>query len=550
MQTVPTETVVDEVEIGGLSGIFYDPYTDTFTAISDDSRSAGASRMWNIELDYDATSFSAVTVNSSTSLKTPAGDETWAMDAEGIAGNLDGTFYISNEGVASGSSPNIPPWIWRFDATTGIKRGEVTLPGKFWPRDVEGGAVRPGNAAQTSGVRSNLSLESLGITPSRNTLFSANEAALTQDYSGSYDGEFNQAQNSRIRIMRFTEMPRNIMAAEEKVYQADLGTNFIFLRLFNTVADILPVDDNGRMLVLERGLTKSNTDLGSYRIRLYEVDYNQTGATNVSDTESLIGATYTQLTKSRIWQSDSNMDNVEALCFGRDIDGFRTIVLASDNNFSTDQITQFHVLLTDIPAVPRRTLDTNVLGGGSIAVVPSVAWYPEGRDVSLTAKEDTNYTFGDWTGDVAGTSTVQELTMDASKTVTARFLSPFQAWGSSYFTAEEIWAPDWATTDSDSDGLSNQLEYALNLQPLQPSTIGLPTVGLSGGNLTLEYQKDRSKSDISYQVQASPDLKDWSPYSDVLISTNGTIETRQASLPMDGSLHFLRLKITTLFGAD
>ena len=34
MQTVATGTVVAGVEIGGLSGISYNPYTDTFTAIT------------------------------------------------------------------------------------------------------------------------------------------------------------------------------------------------------------------------------------------------------------------------------------------------------------------------------------------------------------------------------------------------------------------------------------------------------------------------------------------------------------------------------------
>ena len=67
------------------------------------------------------------------------------------------------------------------------------------------------------------------------------------------------------------------------------------------------------------------------------------------------------------------MDNVEAMCFGRDIDGFRTIVLASDNNFNSAQITQFHVLKTNIPAVTRRSLATSVSGSGTVATAPALA---------------------------------------------------------------------------------------------------------------------------------------------------------------------------------
>lgn len=45
VQNIATGTVVDGAEVGGLSGISYNPYTDRFIAITDDSRSVGARRM-------------------------------------------------------------------------------------------------------------------------------------------------------------------------------------------------------------------------------------------------------------------------------------------------------------------------------------------------------------------------------------------------------------------------------------------------------------------------------------------------------------------------
>jgi hypothetical protein len=272
-------------------------------------------------------------------------------------------------------------------------------------------------------VVSNLSLECFGITPSGKTLFVANEAALKQDYSGTYDSSGNQAQNSLTRIVRFTGAPGNPVAAEEKVYQADQGTLFIVVRRFNTVPEILPVDDSGRMFVMERGLTQNNTSLGSYRIRIYEVNFNQAGTTNVAGVNSLIGASYTRLSKTLRWESSSNMDNVESMCFGRDVNGFRTLVLASDNNFNGAQITQFHVFTTNIPAVTRRTLDTSSTGSGSVTASPSVAWYPDGSECSLTATPGADHTFSNWTGSVTGTSNPIGVTMDANKSVTANFLS-------------------------------------------------------------------------------------------------------------------------------
>jgi hypothetical protein len=294
---------------------------------------------------------------------------------------------------------------------------------KFLPRDGSGNPVAPSASNQASGVVSNLSLECFGITPSGKTLFAANEAALKQDYNGTYDNQFNQAQNSLTRIVRFTGAPGNPVAAEEKVYQADQGTLYILVRRFNTVPEILPVDDSGRIFVMERGLTQNNTNLGSYRIRIYEVNFNQTGTTNVAGVNSLQGATYTKLTKTLRWESSSNMDNVESMCFGRDVNGFRTLVLASDNNFNGAQITQFHVFTTSIPAVTRRTLDTSSTGSGSVTASPSVAWYPDGSECSLTATPGADHTFSNWTGSVTGTSNPIGLTMDANKSVTANFLS-------------------------------------------------------------------------------------------------------------------------------
>jgi autotransporter-associated beta strand protein len=437
-QSIPTGTQIGGVAIGGLSGISYDPYTDSFHAISD-----GANRIWTLQLAYTGTSFSSATALSSVTPKKPNGSSMPATDTEGIVGNLDGSFYVSHEGLASGSDTtySIPPWISRFDRLTGNQIAEVALPVKFLPRDSNGNLVPPDNSAQTSGVRSNLSLESLGITPNRNDLFASNEAALKQDYSGNYNSDTNQAQNSLTRIVRFTGAPGNPLAAEEKVYQADQGTLFFIIRRFNTVPEILPVDDSGRMLVMERGLTANNTNLGSYRIRIYEVNFNQTGTTNVAGIHSLQGASYTRLSKTLRWESSSNMDNVEGMCFGRDVNGYRTLVLVSDNNFNTSQTTQFHVLTTDIPAVTRRTLETASSGSGSITANPSVAWYPDGSQVALTA---TPNNFQSWSGDASGSSNPIGLTMNTNKSVTANFQSYLGTWNGSDGATWDSTATNWS----------------------------------------------------------------------------------------------------------
>lgn len=550
-RTIATGTLVGGVEFGGVSGIFFNPYSERFVAITDDSRAAGASRLWTIHLSYDGSTFTSASVESGTPLKTAAGASLPLADTEGIAGNLDGSFYISHEGLAAGTDPvnSIPPWIWKFDSATGNKLAEIALPVKFLPRDASGNAVAPSASNQATGVVSNLSLECLGISPSRKFLFTANEAALKQDYSGTYNSDTNQAQNSETRIVRYTNVPGAPVTSEEKVYRADQGTLYIIVRRFNTVPDILPIDDTGRMLVLERGLTQNNTNLGSYRVRIYEIDFNQPSATNVSGVASLIGATYTRLTKTLLWESSSNMDNVEAMCWGRDNNGFRTIVLASDNNFSTAQTTQFHVLLTDIPAVARRTLTTGVSGSGTVTASPQVAWYPEGAEVTLAATPGSNHAFSQWEGSASGTTSPLVVVMDASKSVTARFLSPYQQWKTSYFSQTEIETTElsWPANDPEGDGVPNLLEYALNLHPRQPSQSGLPELASDATTLSLTYRKDPTKPDVGWQVEVSQTLGQWDPVADSLIGTEGPIEIRKATVPLTNGRTFLRLKVTKLF---
>jgi 3-phytase len=550
-RTIATGTAVGGVEVGGLSGISYDEQSDQFRAVSDDSRGAGRGRVWTLDLSYDGTSFTAVTALSSQQLRATNGTTLPAVDCEGLAANLGGSFYISHEGLATGTDPsgNIPPWIWRFDAATGNKAAELALPVKFLPRDGSGNQVPPDDASQTSGVRSNLSLENLGMTPARTALFTANEAALKQDYSGTYNSDTNQAQNSEMRIVRYSGVPRAPATTEEKVYRAEQGTLFIIVRRFNTVPDLLPVGEDGRLLVLERGLTQNDTNLGSYRIRIYQVNFNEAAATNVAGIAALVGASYTRLGKTLVWESSTGMDNVEGFCFGRDVDGFRSLVLVSDNNFSTTQITQLHAFRTNLPAIPKYTLNLVTAGDGTAVADPSVASYPAGSEVALAATANPGNVFDGWSGDASGVVNPLFVTMDGNKSVTGHFLTLYQQWAKGYFTSAEILDGITASPgfDAEGDGAKNLLEYALNMHPRNPSPIGLPVVEKSGGQMTFIYQKGTTKADISYQVEVGSDLSGWANLADTLVSTNGEIETRRATVALGAVPKFLRLKITQLF---
>ena len=132
----------------------------------------------------------------------------------------------------------------------------------------------------------------------------------------------------------------------------------------------------------------------------------------------------------------------------------------------------------------------------------------------------------------------------------------YDSWKTSKFTPTELLDPtisgDKATPAM--DGIPNLMKYALGLNPKQVCITptdgknpGLPLLATDASFLTLIYQKDAAKTDISYLVEAATDLSFWSSSSvtELVTGTNGTILTIKASIPLDSnSAGFMRLKIT------
>jgi hypothetical protein len=99
--------------------------------------------------------------------------------------------------------------------------------------------------------------------------------------------------------------------------------------------------------------------------------------------------------------------------------------------------------------------------------------------------------------------------------------------------------------DHDKDGRCNLFEYAFGGSPV-------------GGRVTsthfiLRYQVDTSLGDLIYTPQACPTMSSWkkpgdpgatSGFTDQLISTEGVIQTREASIPLSSGKCFLRLGVT------
>lgn len=118
----------------------------------------------------------------------------------------------------------------------------------------------------------------------------------------------------------------------------------------------------------------------------------------------------------------------------------------------------------------------------------------------------------------------------------------------------------WATTnsltglpgdDDDGDGVSNLLEFALNGDPNSPDPSILPTIATNNNILTLTFDRPTGISGLTYLVEFSTDLVNWSDDQASLVSSTGSPEGPLTDtwrfLPsvQDNTRVFARLRVTT-----
>ena len=172
-QSLPTGTLFQNVEFGGISGL--DRATDgNYWALSDDrGGERGTPRFYNISLDYDAAGFRGVTINSQANMHRPDGTAFPAtartVDPEGIRLAPNGNLYWSSEGNWNANAANrYQPFI-REMKTDGTFVRSFNTPAMFDYVD-----------NSSTGGRNNKLFEALAVTPN-GKIYTANEDALIQD---------------------------------------------------------------------------------------------------------------------------------------------------------------------------------------------------------------------------------------------------------------------------------------------------------------------------------------------------------------------------------
>jgi len=343
--TFPTNTSVLGTNMGGLSGITYDAANARYHSIADDRSQINPARFYTLNLDLTGNTFGPgrTTFTGVTTLLQPGGlpFPNAGIDPESIALAPNGDLWISSEGDANALQN---PFVNRF-SIAGQQNFALPIPAKF------------NASAGGTGIRNNLAFETLTISPSGSSLFTATENALKQDGPAAALGV-----GTNSRILRFDTAINT--PAQEFVYQAGPVIDPpVPAGSFTTngLVDMLALDDT-TFIAMERSFS---VGVGN-RIRLYEVSL--TGATDVSGQDPL--GVFTPVTKTLLLDLDVlgiTLDNVEGLTFGPDLtDGRKSLILVSDNNFSATQFTQF--LAFGVTIVPAPSTLALLAGAGMVIV--------------------------------------------------------------------------------------------------------------------------------------------------------------------------------------
>lgn len=318
---IPTGFMEGGVEVGGLSGIDFDPSTGHYISISDDRSEKAPARFYDLDIDVSADGLKGVTVLDHVVLKDKNGEPfaIRTVDPESIRIGKDG-IYWSSEGDGKAL---LPPFV-RVAKPDGSFVREFTLPQGFAP-----------TADHSTGIRDNLAFESTTFLPSGDFLVGL-ESALYQD------GPMTTLTNGSLdRVIRYdaatgeqkAQYVYPVSPIPQGAAKPDGWNDF-------GMSEFLALDDH-HLLSIERGYAQGVGN--SAVINMFDLD----GATDVKDIPSLAKADQriVPVRKAQVMDLRSlglGPDNVEGVALGKAKDGTDVLIFVADNNFNPTQKTQFY----------------------------------------------------------------------------------------------------------------------------------------------------------------------------------------------------------------
>ena len=283
---------------------------------------------------------------------------------------------------------------------------------------------------------------------------------------------------------------------------------------------------------------------------------------------------------SLVYVGDFNMDGSAEAAYqtltapgtGKSIDPLNYVQNTQNNTEVWDSSTYASILTESATRLDYRDdiqfITPDIYNGTSAALryVPG-SLRAFGNDGSSgygkTVNSSANTSLNNLSGTITASQALSALTTASDHLPTVADymvpISPYNAWQFQHFTSTDLAnaAVSGDLADPDGDGISNLLEYALNLDPKVTSTVGLPTVGQTtvGGSqyLTLTYTRVIAATGITYVPQVSGDLNTWNSgtgYTVAVSTTNNadtvtqTIVVQDAVAMSPGGRRFMRLLVS------
>jgi len=397
--------------VGGLSGITYDPTAAAFYVVSDEPSLRFPASFFVLEVDLEGGRLKdgGVRVTDVVTLLDKPGQpfEARGVDLEGAALTADGTLIVSSEGQIA---RRIPPFLREFELDGQPVRA-FKLPDRYLPQ--------PGGSR---GVRNNLGLEALTVTPDNRYAIVATENALIQDGPESELGSRSPSRIARFDLRSGSLVDEFVYWAEPVASPAAVAGGLEVAGLVELIAL-----DESHLLSLERSFSIGSGNT----IRLFFVSLR--GATDISHHDSLSEIDLESIRPAAkqllvdLSDLDVNLDNLEGMTFGPALgDGRRSLILVSDDNFNyplqVSQIVAFAVST-------EPTTISHVQGAGHVSPLEGQWLGPlSGIVTALQGGKEAGFWMQDTEGDVdAATSEAIQVLADHAEEVAVG--DRVQVWG-------------------------------------------------------------------------------------------------------------------------
>jgi hypothetical protein len=313
--TVPTGTRAFGQEIGGLSGLAYDPRAGLFHAVLDDPRKSPPPRVlrfrWHPPQPPEPVGWLPLAVEG-------AALPVAGADLEGVALDPAGGLLVSSEGDVEAG---LGPWVGRFDAR-GELVGRLEVPPHFAPGPGTGPPVNAG-------------FEALAVDLVKGTVLAGTEGMLHQDaLSGA-----PRRRRSRLLLWNLegSGAPREWLYPLDEPHARSPVPNG--LRVSGLV-DLLP-EGGGTLLALERSFVAGV----GFAIRLYRLDLSAADEVTGEVPAPAERRPGDKRLVADLGRLGVPLDNYEGMAWGpTGADGRPLLVIVGDNNFRNEQDTHLVAL--------------------------------------------------------------------------------------------------------------------------------------------------------------------------------------------------------------